>query len=201
MSSPIVGSNSARETNQSFCLLFQCLLLLAAEEEAPTPLHQSARGSEANDSGICMFKPNVDSEENREARSFKDCHRRRQQREELVVKKRELAERHAAINAAVAAANAAANTDACSHSCSNATADSDADCAADADLNGRSGDADANSYSDAAADADADRAADADLSGRIDDIVDDFEEMEHNMDVDDDDLWGCKLHTLCVSKN
>jgi hypothetical protein len=41
----------------------------------------------------------------------------------------------------------------------------------------------ADAYSDAA---DADRAADADLNGRIDDIIDDFEEIDPNMDVDDD---------------
>jgi hypothetical protein len=40
------------------------------------------------------FKPNVHSEENKEARSFKDSHRRQQCRENLVLKKRELAEQH-----------------------------------------------------------------------------------------------------------
>lgn len=50
-----------------------------------------------------MFKPDVDSEENKEARSFNDCRRRRQKRNELVVKKRELAERQAAAAATAAA--------------------------------------------------------------------------------------------------
>ena len=44
-----------------------------------------------------MFKPTVNVEENKEARSFQDSERRRHNRDELVFKKRELAaERQAA---------------------------------------------------------------------------------------------------------
>jgi hypothetical protein len=104
-----------------------------------------------------MFKPNVDSEENREARSFKEGHRRRQQREELNVKKRELAERQASA-AAAAAADAAAHEE----------SQDAASVVPDAALSNTS-------------------AADADLNSRIDDIFEEFQGMGTNMDVDSDD--------------
>lgn len=53
-----------------------------------------------------MFKPTVDSEENKEVRTSNELDRRRQQRSALVLKKRELAERQAAAAAAVPAAAA-----------------------------------------------------------------------------------------------
>ena len=102
----VVGSSKVMQQQLIFHLLPALLFLAAPKPDIPVSSHWSAtnKGIERRS----MFKPDVDSEENKEARSSNDCRRRgRQKREELVVKKRELAERQAA--AAAAAATAAAH--------------------------------------------------------------------------------------------
>jgi septal ring factor EnvC (AmiA/AmiB activator) len=64
---------------------------LSTDDEAPLPDADASASNNKGDNRILMFKPTVNVEENKEYRSFKESEQRRQDRAELVSKKRELA--------------------------------------------------------------------------------------------------------------
>jgi hypothetical protein len=118
----------------SFISTSSFLAAEAPKPDVPVSSHQSAGMSIDRSS---MFKPKVNSEENKEApRSSKDCHQRRQKCKELVVKKRELAERQASAAASTAPATAAAQGE--SQDAASVVPDAAfSNSAADVDLNSR----------------------------------------------------------------
>jgi hypothetical protein len=146
-------------------------LLDVLAAEAPKPdvavsSNQSAGATKTNkeiNARSSAFKPTVDSEENKEAWSSKDCHQRCQQRNEVVMKKRELAERQAA----AAATATTADEESQQHEASDGVpvVPDVALVVPGASLSTS--------------------AADADLNSRIEEIFEEFQEMRTKIDVND----------------